>query len=181
MTSKAIEAMISKKLAEIGAAASEQNLAKVAALTRQASELEDMKKTVLNIEQRLKELPTTPDEKIAAQAPTINSRVLPIEVSQGMINQNLLTLTEHVKRGIVSAGEDMIIEVIPSGERFRTELVVNGNKLRERGAIGRFYKETKVKEGDFVVLTESEPNRWKLHKAEAGQYKSWRDASNFLM
>ena len=47
-------------------------------------------------------------------------RKLPVEVTQGMIKQNLLTLTEHVKRGRIRVGEDLIVETQPSGERFRT-------------------------------------------------------------
>ena len=92
-----------------------------------------------------------------------------------MIKQNLLTLTEHVKRGRIRVGEDLIVEAHPSGERFRTDLVENGNRLRERGAIGRFYREAGVHDGEFVVLTETGPQRWTLRKAAAGEYLGRRE------
>ena len=98
-------------------------------------------------------------------------RELPVEVTQGMINQNLLTLTDHVRWGRIRAGEDLIIEAQPSGARFRTDLVENGNKLRERGKIGQFYREAGVHAGEFVVLTETAPQRWTLRKAAAGEYR----------
>ena len=107
-------------------------------------------------------------------------RELPVEVSQGMINQNLLTLTDHVKRGRIRVGEEMLIEALPSGERFRTDLVVNGNKLRERGAIGRFYREAGVHDGEFVVLTETAPQRWTLRKAAEGEHRGRREILSWI-
>ena len=102
-------------------------------------------------------------------------RKLPVEVTQGMIKQNLLTLTEHVKRGRIRVGEDLNVEAQPSGERFRTDLVENGNRLRERGAIGRFYREAGVHDGEFVVLTETASQRWTLRKATPGEYRGRRE------
>lgn len=102
-------------------------------------------------------------------------RKLEVEVTQCMIKQNLLTLTDHVKRGRIRVGEDLIVETQPSGERFRTDLVENGNRLRERGAIGRFYREAGVHEGEFVVLTETAPQRWTLNKAVPGEYMGRRE------
>lgn len=57
------------------------------------------------------------------------------------------------------------LETAPSGDVFETELLQNGNKLRERGSIGRFYREASVSEGDYVVLTETSPGNWALEKA----------------
>ena len=56
-----------------------------------------------------------------------------VKVSQGMINQNLLTLTEYVNRGVVRIGEEFTVESDPPGEFFKTDIVRHGNKLRERG------------------------------------------------
>ncbi|MSU50770.1 MAG: DNA sulfur modification protein DndB [Opitutus sp.] len=102
-------------------------------------------------------------------------RKLPVEVTQGMIRQNLLTLTEHVNGGRIRVGEDLIVEAQPSGERFRTDVVDSGNRLRERGAIGRFYREAGVHDGEFVVLTETAPQRWTLRKAAPGEYLRRRE------
>ena len=102
-------------------------------------------------------------------------RKFPVEVTQGMINQGLLTLTEHVKRGRIRVGEELIVELQPSGELFRTDLVENGNKLRERGKIKQFYREAGVHVGEFVVLTETAPQRWTLRKAASGEYRGLSD------
>ena len=91
--------------------------------------------------------------------------MIEIQVTQGMINQNLLTLTEYVNRGIVRVGEEFTVESEPSGELFKTELTDNGNKFRERGAIARFYREAHIRAGDSIALTEISPRRWKLRKA----------------
>ena len=175
---------------EIAAAAAKRDIAGVTALTKKASELEDMKKTVLGIEERLKGLhapaptPVATPAVVLTHAPVAQNgqklRELPVEVTQGMINQNLLTLTEHVKRGRIRVGEELLVEAQPSGERFHTDLVVNGNKLRERGALGRFYRDARVHVGEFVVLTETAPQRWTLRKAAEGEYRGKREMLSWL-
>ncbi len=152
----------------------------VTALTKRASELEGMRNAIVGIEKRLKELdvPTVTDPAGPQQPrqPVVEGKLreMPVEVTQGMLNQNLLTLTEHVKRQRIQPGEELLIEAAPSGDRFRTDLVVNGNKLRERGAIARFYREAGVSAGDFVELVETAPHQWVLRKAEGGKYQSRR-------
>ena len=181
MTTRAsIEEMIETVMNEIAKAAGKRDLATVAALTHKAGELEEMKIAVIGIEEKLKGLKGTPREASALTRADVKLRELPVEVTQGMLNQSLLTLTDHVKRGRVRTGEELTIEAYPSAERMRTDLMVNGNKLRERGAIGRFYREAGVHAGDFVVLSEIAPNRWTLKKAAHGQYQSRRDFLNSI-
>lgn len=163
-----IDALQSKIMQRIAEAAQRGDLASVNAESRKAAELEEIKQAAIVIDQRLKNLQSPFPKKDTAL------RELPVEVSQGMINQNLLTLTDHVKRGRIKVGETLTIEAHPSGERFRTEVMQNGNKLQERGAIGRFYREAGVKPLDFVVLAEIAPARWALKKALPGQYKGRR-------
>ena len=91
-------------------------------------------------------------------------RALSVEVTQGMINQNLLTLTPHVKAGTIRVGDRLIIVALPSGDQFQTELLVNGNKLQERGKIAKFYRDAGVRAGDVVQLTEVNPGHWQLKK-----------------
>jgi hypothetical protein len=172
-TTDTINGLISVTMQKIADAAEKRDLPTVTLLTRRAGELESMQKTVLDIEEKLKEFEKAPagGSSNGAQS-TSPLRQLPIEVTQGMINQNLLTLTAHVSRGRIRSGEDMTIEAYPSGEQFRTELLSTGNKVRERGAIGRFYREAGVRAGDFVILEEVSRGRWTLKKAPAGQYKS---------
>ena len=104
------------------------------------------------------------------------NRKLNISVTQGMINQNLLTLTEYVNSGIVRIGEQFSIKCEPSGELFDTVLLDRGNKLRERGAVGRFYHDAGVRAGDCVELFEIAPRRWKLTLARSQRHQEARDA-----
>lgn len=174
-TIPAIDAAIQETMVKIAEAASSRNITALSVLTTRATELEQMKRTVENIESSLKQ-PNGP------QAPNISRdgfRRFPIEVSQGMINQNLLTLTEHVKGGRIQSGEEMSIEARPSGDRFRTDLVNIGNKLRERSAIGKFYRDTAVRAGEFVVLTEVSRGQWTLEKAKNEEIQSFRMSQFF--
>jgi hypothetical protein len=159
-----IEELLTTMLRQIADAAGKGDLATITIASRQATELEEMKKTLMVIEERLKSFQAPQTREVT------NSRELPVEVTDGMINQNLLTLTEHVRRGRIQLGEVLAVEVVPSGERFRTELLSNGNKLQERGAIGRFYREAGVRPWDFVELNEIAPGRWTLKKAPEGKY-----------
>lgn len=175
MTTTTIDEMFEVTMQKIAEAAGKRDLTTVAALTRNAAELEEMKKTVRTIEAKLNALKDSAAPLNSGSQQTVNTRELVIEVTQGMLNQNLLTLTDHVKRGRIKTGEEMLIETLPSGDRFRTDLMTNGNKLRERGAIGRFYREVGVQAGDFVVLREDAPGQWTLKKALRGQFQSRND------
>jgi hypothetical protein len=156
-------------------AAKNHDLAAVQRYSRRVAELEDLKHQHQSVQQRLA---TLSSKDGSAASPIVNgqmqtngkSRELPIEVTEGMIRQNLLTLTPHVKRGKIMTGEDLAIEALPSGERFTTVLLQNGNKLRARGEIAQFYRDARVKSGDYVVLTEISPRHWTLTKAPPGKY-----------
>ncbi len=89
-------------------------------------------------------------------------------VSQGEINQNLLTLTEAAKRGYFGVNETLKIN-LPDGTEFETEIIRPGNRLRERGWIKAFYAHQKICAGDTVVLEEVEPRVWKLSKVASPQ------------
>ena len=86
-----------------------------------------------------------------------------------MIRQRLLLLTKHVNHGRISVGEKLEIEVPASGEKFTTELLPD-YKLRERGAIGRFYRDANINEGDIAVLIENTQvdGRYKRDNRENG-------------
>ena len=100
----------------------------------------------------------------ASTAKTIKrARKIRTPVTQGEINQNLLTLTDARKRGLIRIGEPLKIR-LPDGQQFETELVHPGNKLRERGRIGEFYRQNKIKPGDHILLEETEPGVWTLSK-----------------
>jgi len=171
-----LDTHITRVMAQITEAASKQDLPTIQRLSRKAAELQEMKEQVVAIQQRIaslngEETRTTPTATVAAkEQPNGKIRELPVEVTDGDIRQNLLKLTPHIKRGKIRIGEELIIEALPSGERFQTDVSEKGNKLRARGEIARFYKDAKIKGGEYVLLTEVSPGRWTLRKAPPGEY-----------
>lgn len=170
MNPKEIDDLLSETMRKIADAARKYDLETVSRLTNHATELQELKRATETVRQRVDAIRQGVAVKSAAISTTPSMRELPVEVSQGMINQNLLTLTAHVKSGRVQQGEDFIVETKPLGEKFRTTLMANGNKFQERGAIGRFYEKAGVRGGDIVILTEIARGVWTLSKAPAGKH-----------
>jgi hypothetical protein len=168
-----IERQIKNVMGQIAESASKQDLPAIQRLTQKASELQDLKEQMAAIQQRFINLTA---EQINPSAVSINQptkaiiRQLPIEVTQGMINENLLTLARHVQKGKIKVGEQLVIEPLPSGSSFQTVLLRQGKKLRARGQVASFYRTANVKAGDYVVLTEVTQGRWTLKKASEGEY-----------
>ena len=167
-----LDKQIKKVMAQIAEAASKRDLAAIQRLTQKASELQELKEQMVAIQQRFVSLTI---ERTDAPVPSMNQptngiRQLPIEVTQGMINENLLTMSRHVKSGKIKVGEQLVIEPLPSGKPFQTVLLRQGKKLQERGKIASFYRAVNVKAGDYVVLTETSSGRWTLKKAPEGEY-----------
>jgi len=144
-------------LQQVSEAAAKRDLNTLLPLTKKASELAATK-------DRLRSLKSSSQTSAPIAQKSGEGREVVVEVSQGMINQNLLTLTEHVKRKRIKVGETLDIEALPSGDRFQTELLSSGNKLRERGGIAKFYRDAGVQAGDFVALSETTPGHWQLKK-----------------
>jgi len=168
-----LDGQIKKVMTQITDAASRQDLAAIQRLTQKATELQDLKGQMAAIQQRFDSL--TAEQPNAPMPPTnqpMNGviRQLLIEVTQGMLNENLLTVSRYVKSGLVKVGEQFVIEPLPSGKPFQTVLLRQGKKLRERGKIADFYRTANVKAGDYVLLTEVTPGRWTLKKAPDGEY-----------
>jgi hypothetical protein len=157
-----IETEVGKHMKRIAEAAGSQNLAALQHLTKEAGELQEMKTQVVAIEQRLARMGNGSSSLDPSKLRWL--RELPVMVTQGMINQNLLTLTDHVNRGAIRPGEVMTIET-STGRKFSTELLASGNKLRERGEIGRFYKDAAIRPQNVVILREVTPGSWSLTKA----------------
>src|SRR5205809_7083219 len=158
---------------QIDEAAKKHDLTSIRRLTVRAAELEELKQQHATIQQRIASLSGAEvAESFSAEMEHTNGslRELPIEVTGGMKRQNLLTLTPHVKRGKIKVGEQLMIEALPSGERFQTELLEQGNRLRARSEIAQFYRDAKVNEGDYVLLSEVDAGRWTLKKAPPGKY-----------
>ncbi len=93
-------------------------------------------------------------------------RNITVEISQGMLNQHLLTLTDAKQQGLVRDGEKFAIQ-LPDGAKFETELCDPGNKLRERGLIRKFYEDSKINAGDKVIMSEVSRGSWILRPATA--------------
>jgi hypothetical protein len=168
-----IDKQIKNVMDQISGAASKQDLATIQRLTRKASELKELKEQLAAIQQRIASLLIESGHTLVPNTsqPTNGIiRQLPIEVTDGMIRQNLLTLAPQVKNGRIRVGEELVIEALPSGERFHTELLEQGKRLRARSEIASFYRAAKVKGGDYVLLTEVTPGRWTLKKAPEGEY-----------
>ena len=163
-----IENLMSRTIAKINEATSKPgcDVAELEGLTKQASELKQLKEQVAAIQHRLHALSggNAPKGKQSGAGGFL--REVQIEVSQGMINQNLLTLTEAIKRGQIKVGEQLIIETLPSGKKINSDVMQPGNKLRERGAIGEFYRSAGVRAGDYVMLRESARGQWQLLKCD---------------
>jgi uncharacterized protein (DUF3084 family) len=184
-----IEHQLESAMGAVKTAAERCDVRALQQLSRLSQRLKDLKDRAIAVDQELRALenetssalpsdgelngeiasqPGHQTNATGAEGPTVsigsNARRMVIEVTQGMINQNLLTLTEHVKAGRIRTGLEMKIEARPSGELFCTDLLSEGNRLRERGAIARFYRDARVHAGDRVVLFEQAPNRWTLEK-----------------
>lgn len=104
-------------------------------------------------------------DRVAVSASGLRSLV--IEVSQGMINQHLLTLTDAKRMGKVTLGEQFKVR-LPDGTTFKTDLCDPGNKLRERSLIRRFYESVNAVEGDKITMKEETPGNWVLLKGDDG-------------
>lgn len=174
MTTKVIESideLVAHVMTRITQAASKHDLGSIETLTRAAGDLKEIKEKVSHVGARLARLngqTATAAGPSGATSSGSKLREFKIEVTDGAIRQNLLTMTEPLKRGLVKPNEQFTIEALPSGERFKTILLASGNKLQERGAISRFYRDAHVRGGDFVLLTEVAPGEWTLRRFSDG-------------
>jgi hypothetical protein len=89
-----------------------------------------------------------------------------------MIRNSMLTLTDAKKQGIVSVGERFELH-FPHGSTVNTDLVLTGNRLRERKAFRVLYEAEKAKSSDVIVLKErkEDPGTWDLSCDEFAQYE----------
>jgi hypothetical protein len=159
-----IKAEIATTMQQIAAAAGQNDLVAVEQSTKKAAELSALKDQAEAINNRFHGLKNGSQPTGAFVRTPGARRELRVPVTQGMISQSLLTLAEAVKRGEIRVGERLSIEALPSRDRFQTELLASGKKLRERGRIGKFYRDAAVHAGDVVLLTERTPGQWQLQK-----------------
>lgn len=189
-----IEHLLERTMSAVKTAAEQRDVSALQDLAKRSMRLNELEERAKQVERELRELEhDTPAGGSAngdvlpehAQRPELtrgapadraanglvrvsNAHRMEIEVTQGMINQNLLTLTEHVNAGRIRTGCQMSIEAKPSEELFNTELLSEGNRLRERAAVARFYHDARVRAGDTIALVQHSPNRWILEKVHRG-------------
>jgi hypothetical protein len=68
------------------------------------------------------------------------------------------------KSGAIRRGETLNIEALPREDKFQTELLDSGSKLREHGKIGKLYRDAAVSAGDVVLMSEVNLGQWQLIK-----------------
>ena len=165
-----IVSLVEKMMSRIKVAAEKSDVPQIAYLSGFGKELGDLDSQLESISRRLIEIEEALDAGKTQHQKSL--RKLFCQVTGGCIRQNLLTLTRHVQMGRIRVGDHLEIE-LPSGERFSTDVAAEGYKLRERGKIAQFYRESNVKEGDYVVLEEIDPGKWKLRKARPAEPQDW--------
>lgn len=133
-------------------------------LVKQRSELKCLRDQFHGLLHRVQAMEAGAGIKPTMTTNGYSGRYLEIVVTQGMLNQNLLTLSDALRARKVQLGDIFRIKALPSGDEFETELVGGGNKLRERGKIAKFYREAGVKEDDIVALKEVAAGSWELLK-----------------
>jgi hypothetical protein len=158
---KEIDALIARCWDELKEAADKKDAPALPPLNSKMAEITRMKKDHLAALARLQELLTKPT---SANGPP-DLRLIKIKVTQGMIDQSLLTLTEARARGLVTRFETFHITPQPGGQPFDTQLMRTGNRLQERSAIRVFYQEAGVEAGDIIELAETASGKWELRCA----------------
>jgi hypothetical protein len=114
---------------------------------------------------------TSISERVAGFEPGSTTRTetglrsITLEVTEGMINQNIISLTAARKLGVVYLGERMKIE-LPDGTEFETEVIEPGNRLRERGLIRAFFQKENIAPAEKILLAEQSHGNWRLSKVE---------------
>lgn len=157
---KQIDKLMAKVWDDLRDAADKKNSAALPPLNGRMAELGKMKSDLQAIIRRLNEMGNY--SRTEDGQGTTGLRRIRIRVTQGMINQNLLTLTEALNRGIVRTGETFNVETLPTHRKFTTTLKRVGNKFQERGWIGEFYKAANIQAEDIIELVETSPGSWQL-------------------
>jgi hypothetical protein len=157
---KQIDDLMAKAWDDLKEAADKKDSASLNPLNGRMAELGKMKKDLQAIITRIQEMVALPS--IGTAKTSSGLRKIRIKITQGMINQNLLTLTEAKRNNIVRRGENFTVETLPNQKKFTTFLERVGNKFQERGAIARFYRSANVHAGDIVEMTELTPGVWQL-------------------
>jgi hypothetical protein len=91
-------------------------------------------------------------------------RRIRLKVTYGSIDNNYLLVTRALDDRVLKASETLDVHVPATGESFATGIYTRNKHLDERHKVGRFFRATGVKAGDFVLLEEIAPGKWRLIK-----------------
>jgi hypothetical protein len=156
--------------AKIAEAAKTHRVVELRQLVPKLTHALDLEQEERSVKSRLQTLRENVANQTGNDESSRSIRRLIVHVTQGMINQNLLTLSDQIRKGWIRIGDTMHIKALPSGDEFETVVLATGNKLQERGKIGRFYKDAHVKVGDVVELLHLGNHHWQLKRLDPQEY-----------
>lgn len=156
-----ITAVRERLLANVKRAAEEKQLRRLHVANRQLEELTAVETTINRSLRKLEDLEVEARIGIPTDRPSL--RNFSVWVTQGMIDNQRLTLTRVLRTRLILVGEKMLITIPATDEVVRTEVMAQGKKLRCRGAIGRFFLKANVTAGTEVSMTETAPGEWVLN------------------
>ena len=87
-------------------------------------------------------------------------RTFLVRVTEGALRNSYLTVTEGIAKGWLKPGQTLQVE-LPESRTFST-VVMQANRLQERGQISEFYADEVIRTGDYVEMTELQPGYWTL-------------------
>jgi hypothetical protein len=104
-----------------------------------------------------------PEDNLGSNAApqSSNRRPIIIPVTDGMLRQNLFTLTKAVKTKRMSVGQKITL-ILPDETQLTSTILAPGNRLQERSLIRKFYTENSVKAGDILQLHDVDADTWRV-------------------
>lgn len=83
-----------------------------------------------------------------------------ITVTSAMLQNSMITVTKAIHEKVINIGDEIEIK-LPWGERFKTQVLSPGNRLKERAKIRLLFEKEKVEAMD-KVLFRFEENLWNI-------------------
>lgn len=143
-------------LSEIQAAVTSKDIAEINRITKVGGQIESLKKTAETVHQEFIEI-----VQFLAQKETTQS--FDIEITEGMLNQNYLSLKPMNSSPIndsVMPSEDIEFKVSFPGHMgtITTSYLKKFNRLKERGAIKSFFDEFGLMPGSIITFIQNKHN-----------------------
>lgn len=135
--------------ASIQEAARQQDFSSITALTKAATAIASFSKTLV-----------AESETLGLFGTETQDRTFLVRISEGALRNSYLSVTEGINRGWLRPGQSIKV-TLPDGQQF-SSMVMQANRLQERGRVSEFYSTQRIKAGDYVELTEIQPEVWSL-------------------